>query len=229
MEAKKILLIDDDPVLGSVLLISLQKEGYTVHYQNTLSGLQEVLASFIPDAVILDVEIGSHNGIDALPAIKTIIGETPVIFISSHTQSDFITRAIRQGGSVYIKKPFDFEELLAYVAKFANDGGVKSDILNFGMWSLNTSNQTLSLNTKEIIEDIKLTKKEYKLLKLLAQNSKRVVLRAEIMAELYDRKVDGTIELSINNFISKLRKYLAPHRSVQIRTVHGIGYRLIIV
>ncbi|MFR9511066.1 MAG: response regulator transcription factor [Rikenellaceae bacterium] len=209
MNNKKILLIDDDPVLGSILLISLQKEGYTVHYQNTLSGLQETLITFAPNVIILDVEIGNQNGIDALPAIKNIIGGTPVIFISSHTQSDFISRAIREGGSVYLKKPFDTEELVAYVEKFSQGNVIEKNIIKFGMWSLLPDTQTLVLNTKEDSATIKLTKKEYQLLQLLALNRKRVVLRAEIIAELYDQTVDNSIEMSINNFISKLRKYLS--------------------
>ncbi len=229
MNETKILLIDDDPVLGSILLISLQKEGYTVHYQNTLSGLQETLITFAPNVIILDVEIGNQNGIDALPAIKNIIGNTPVIFISSHTQSDFISRAIREGGSIYLKKPFDTEELLAYIEKFSQGNLIEDNIIKFGMWSLLSDTHTLVLNTKKDPATIKLTKKEYRLLKLLALNRKRVVLRAEIIAELYDQPTDNSIELSVNNFISKLRKYLSAHKSVQLRTVHGVGYRLIII
>ncbi|MFR9525053.1 MAG: response regulator transcription factor [Rikenellaceae bacterium] len=229
MNNKKILLIDDDPVLGSILLISLQKEGYTVHYQNTLSGLQETLITFAPNVIILDVEIGNQNGIDALPAIKNIIGGTPVIFISSHTQSDFISCAIREGGSVYLKKPFDTEELLAYIEKFLQNSVIETNIIKFGMWSLLPDTHTLILNTNDKTAPIKLTKKEYKLLELLVLNRKRVVLRAEIIAELYNQNIDNTIEMSINNFISKLRKYLSAHKSVQLRTVHGVGYKIVII
>lgn len=224
MRQKKVLIIDDDLTVGAILNHVLTDSGYHVHYQTSLIGLQEVLSTLLPDVIILDVEIGNSNGIDFLATIKSLVGNTPVIFISSHSNSEFKIRAIKGGGIAYLVKPINNEELLAYVENFTNTYIKSVEVISFGRWTLSPENRALTYNRRV---SVRLSKKEFALMRLLAANSSRVVLRSEILSELYDDDSARVfMDLSVNNFISSLRRHLSIDLSIEIRTVTKVGYKL---
>ncbi len=223
MNEVKVLILDDDFAIGALLGHYLKDAGCIVHFQTSIMGLEEVAATFAPDVVVLDVELGDVNGIDALPAIKSFLGDTPIIFISSHNKKEYRVSSIRRGGEVFLQKPFEPEELLAYIEKFVTERVESTEVLNFGGWSLNAENNTLTYRNNA---PNRLTQSEFKILRLLVRNKNRVVLRAEILGELYGKDITEDKNLSINNFVLSLRKHFSVDKRTTIKTVHGIGYRL---
>ena len=84
MEKTKVLFVDDDIALGQVVILALRASGYAAEYCTTLVGIQGVVQEMQPDIMVLDVEIGEKNGIDAVAELKLTAPDTPVLFVSSH-------------------------------------------------------------------------------------------------------------------------------------------------
>lgn len=217
----KVLFIDDDLFLGQIVTTTLQEKGYEVIYQNSLVGAKSTLSESQPDIIILDVEIGTGNGIEATPQLKAIAPDTPILFASSHTDSNIAIQALSAGAVNYLRKPFDIEELAAYVKRFATPHNY---IITIGKLALNTETRELVDNNNKIIK--LLSETEYKLLKLLTAYPNQTVSREQIEKELWGE--GGGNEQSLNNFVSKLRKYLANYPQIELATIQKEGYKLII-
>ena len=113
----KIFFIDDDIALGHICTRIMQEEGYEVLYQTSLNGAKACIVETHPDMIVLDVEIGNKNGIEAVPELKAIAPNTPILFISSHTNSQLVVQALSAGAVAYLKKPLEIDELIAYIEK----------------------------------------------------------------------------------------------------------------
>lgn len=220
---KKVLLIDDDFALCCVLILALQEAGCKVHYQTSVIGALSVVQSLQPDIIILDVEVGEKNGIDTFEALKPVISQIPVLFISSHTDAEYVKRAINAGGVAYLKKPFSPDELIAYVNRFTNSE--KETTIPFGHSSINWN--TRALITPED-RHIRLTPLETRLLKLLLSNLNEVVLREQLEGALPEEGSSVSAGQTLNNYIARLRKYLDADTSITIKTIPRRGYQLLI-
>lgn len=108
----KIFFIDDDIALGHICTRIMQEEGYEVLYQTSLNGAKACIVETHPDMIVLDVEIGNKNGIEAVPELKAIAPNTPILFISSHTNSQLVVQALSAGAVAYLKKPLEIDELI---------------------------------------------------------------------------------------------------------------------
>lgn len=222
MEEKlKILFIDDDITFGHINTIILQEEGYEVFYQTSLNGVKSCILESHPNIIILDVKIGNKNGIEAVPELKAIAPNTPILFISSHTDSHWITLALKTGAVAYLKKPFDAEELIAYIKRYAIQHPYQ---LHIGSLLLDTETQILSTSDLKIIKQ--LSGAEYKLLKLLIAYKSQTVSRQQIETELWGNA--NGYEQGVNNLISKLRKYLSIDSSLELSNILKTGYKLLV-
>lgn len=220
MNRTKILLIDDDIVLSSIITTALKDEGYEIHYQSSLTGVSTILNEFKPNIIILDVKIGTSDGIDCAPEFKMVAPETPILYISAHLESSEVTRALKAGGVAYLKKPFDIEELIAYVNRYAHP--VCNTTIRIGSFELDLQKRILFQGSKELK---KLSKLEFSVLKLLYSHKGEIVLYEKI-EELWG---DTTMnEHSLYNYIVKLRKLLASDSNISISTIGGSGYMLCI-
>lgn len=125
MDKIRVLIVDDDATLGATLTLGLDTLGMQPSYQTSLAGLQSVVQSINPNIIILDVEIGEDNGIDQMQQLKLYAPNIPVIFMSSHADVGYLTRAMGEGAVNYLKKPFEMEELAAYIQRFAKVENIK--------------------------------------------------------------------------------------------------------
>ncbi|MDR2920127.1 MAG: response regulator transcription factor [Tannerella sp.] len=219
MNAIKVLFIDDDVALGQIVTLALNENGYEAHYQTSLIAVKSIVSELNPDIIILDVEIGNKNGIDAAPDFRTVAPDTPILFISSHVDSANVVSALNAGGMAYLKKPFEIEELLAYIKRYTTPFQVKSS--KIGIFNLE---ENILKKGDEVIK--RLTQFEYILLRLLMSNSNQIVKREQIEKELWENSSGN--EQSINNYIAKLRHYLAADKSIELATIPKVGYKLII-
>nr|WP_320120570.1 response regulator [uncultured Marinifilum sp.] len=111
----KVLFVDDDINLGNFISNVLETDyNYSVHFQNTILGIIHIIEDFAPDIVILDVEIGEKNGIDTGKNIIANYPQIPILFVSSHTEEEMITRGIDVGGNAYIPTHFYTNSDLLY-------------------------------------------------------------------------------------------------------------------
>lgn len=220
MERTKVLFVDDDIVLGQVVTMALRSYGYVAEYCTSLVGIRGVVKEMNPDILLLDVEIGEGNGIEACAGLKAIAPDIPILFVSSHIAAQEVAKGLDAGGIAYLKKPFEIEELMAYIRRHAP--GFHAAGILFGKFSLHTEDEML-LKDGEVVK--RLTPFEFKILKLLVQNMNRTVTREQLERELWENG-QAASEYSLNNYMAKLRKYLADDETISLEVVPKVGYML---
>lgn len=221
------LLVDDDVVLGNVATLALSQAGCEVHFQTSLCGVVEALNELVPDIIVLDVEIGQRNGMNMAPKLQQQAPDTPILFISSHSDVDYVVRSMQIGAVGYLKKPFDVKELVAYVERFApSKKGTCKNAISIGDFQL-LHDESVLVKHGTIIK--KLTSFEYKLLHLLAKNQGKVVKREAIETELWGSETVGSSEYSLNNYIIRLRRLFPEDSGVTITAIPRVGYKLHVV
>lgn len=219
MIAQRVLFVDDDTELGNFVSMALESIGYKVHFQNSLVGIETIVNEFSPSIILLDVEIGEDNGIERAKTVLANFGHIPILFVSSHTDSETIAHGILTGGVGYIRKPFTMKELEAYIKRFA----LTANILYLARYSLHLKEQKLLYEEKPVK---KLSKLEFKLLQLLVLHKNKVLTKEKITEVLWEGGLDEGCEASLNNLVSRLRDLLNKDDAIAIETVRGKGYRL---
>lgn len=217
---KHILIIDDDIHIGNMLEEMLVKERY--HVSRAYSGTEAllVLSSLRPDLVLLDLMLPGLNGEDVLPRITGI----PVIVVSAKVDAADKVDLLLGGAADYVTKPFHVKELLARITvqlRSASSAGGTS-VLIFDEITLNTVARTVSIGSCEI----RLTRTEYAILKLLMQNPSQVMTKSILLDRISEDTPDCT-ESSLKMHISNLRKKLREAGGKDyIEAVWGIGFKL---
>lgn len=217
---KNILVIDDDIHIGNLLEEILTKDGYRIF--RAYSGTEAILflAQSKPDLILLDLMLPGLNGEDVLPQIKSI----PIIIVSAKVDIDKKVELLLGGAADYITKPFNTKELLARIAiQFRNTViSETASILTFDDLKLNTNTHIATINNSEL----KLTRTEYAILKLLMQNQSQVITKSLLLERISEDTPDCT-ESSLKIHISNLRKKLRQvNNKDYIEAVWGIGFKL---
>lgn len=217
---KRILIIDDDIHIGNVLEETLSKEGYEISRAYSGTEALLVLSKSKPDLVLLDLMLPGLNGEDVLLKIKGI----PVIVVSAKVDIDNKVDVLLGGAIDYVTKPFNMKELLARISVHLRNAEsmLVSSELTFADIVLNTNAHIVKINNTEI----KLTRTEYAILKLLMQNPTQVVTKSLLLDRISADTPDCT-ESSLKMHISNLRKKLREANNKDyIEAVWGIGFKM---
>ena len=219
-EMKHILIIDDDVHIGNMLYEVLTSEGYKVSRAYSGTEALLLLSSMKPDLILLDLMLPGLSGEEILPQIKGI----PVIVVSAKVDMDNKVDLLLGGASDYITKPFNTKELLARITVQLRKTETTDVIeLKAGQLTLNEESRDVSFAGKQI----KLTKTEYAILKLLVINKNRTISKSVILDKISIDTPDCT-EDSLKQHISNLRVKLRNASGIDmIEAVWGIGYKLI--
>ena len=216
---KTIAIIDDDIYIGNMLEEFLRGNGYDVlrAYSGTEALL--LLSQNRPDLVLLDLMLPGLSGEEVLPKIQGI----PVIVVSAKVDVQDKVNLLLGGAADYITKPFDTAELLARITvQLRKAGSVASDVLTAGDLRLDLTSHEVTVKSVEV----RLTKTEYAILKLLMQNPKQVIAKSVMLDRISEDTPDCT-ESSLKQHISNLRKKLRDAGgSDYIESVWGIGFKL---
>lgn len=218
-----ILIIDDDIDIGNVLEEILTKEGY--HIMRAYSGTEALLllAQQKPDLILLDLMLPGLNGEEILPQIKGI----PVIVVSAKADVDSKVSLLLGGAVDYVTKPFHTKELLARIKAHlrtaeSSAASEKQDELVFGNIRLLVDTHTVYVCGQEV----RLTKTEFAILKLLMKNQTQVVTKSLLLDRISEDTPDCT-ETSLKMHVSNLRKKLhAAGGKDYIEAVWGIGFKM---
>lgn len=217
---KRILIIDDDIHIGNVLEETLSKEGYEISRAYSGTEALLVLSKSKPDLVLLDLMLPGLNGEDVLLKTKGI----PVIVVSAKVDIDNKVDVLLGGAVDYVTKPFNMKELLARISVHLRNAEsmLVSSELAFADIVLNTNAHIVKINNTEI----KLTRTEYAILKLLMQNPTQVVTKSLLLDHISTDTPDCT-ESSLKMHISNLRKKLREVNNKEyIEAVWGIGFKM---
>lgn len=217
---KKILIIDDDVYIGDMLEEILTKEGYAV--ARAYSGTEALLciSEEKPDLALLDLMLPGLKGEEVLPRMKGI----PVIVVSARADVEDKVDLLMGGAADYVTKPFDTKELLAQIAvQFRKaSGSEETTVLTFEDLSLHMDTHETEIDGKEI----RLTRTEFAILKLLMRNPAQVITKSLLLERIGEDTPDCT-ENSLKMHISNLRKKLRDIGGKDyVASVWGIGFQM---
>lgn len=216
---KHILVIDDDIHIGDLLREALEGEGYLV--SRAYSGTEAVLAleRHRPDLVLLDLMLPGLSGEEVLPRLAGI----PVIVVSAKADTDSKTSLLLGGAADYVTKPFVLRELLARVAVRLRESSPRSSgVLAFGALQLEPDARSVRVGEGEV----RLTRTEYAILRLLMSNPAQVVTKSRLLSEIGQDTPDCT-ESSLKTHVSNLRRKLRDAGAGDcIESVWGIGFKM---
>lgn len=223
----KILLVEDDPNLGTLLSEYLVAKG---HDCTLKTNGQEGFEAFVKgtfDFLILDVMMPVKDGFTMAADVRGIDKEVPILFLTAKSLKEDTLQGFNVGGDDYMTKPFSMEELLArmnaILRRIQGNEEEEQGTYNVGSYQFDF-NQRLLINGGE---EQKLTTKENALLKLLCKNINGVLERNHALNAVWgdDNYFNGR---SMDVYIAKLRKYLKKDENVEIVNVHGKGFKLFV-
>ena len=216
---KHILVIDDDIHIGNLLQEALEAEGYRVG--RAYSGTEAALAleRGRPDLALLDLMLPGLSGEELLPKLAGI----PVIIVSAKTDADGKAALLLGGAADYVTKPFALRELLARVAVRLREAAARGDgALTFQNLRLEPDARSVRVDGSEV----RLTRTEYAILKLLIANPSQVATKSRLLDEIGQDTPDCT-ESSLKTHVSNLRKKLRDAGAGDcIESVWGIGFKM---
>ncbi|MBT4123621.1 MAG: response regulator [Candidatus Ruthia sp.] len=215
----RILLVEDDYLLGDATKAGLTSDGYTVDWFK--DGIQAELAleSSEFDGVVLDLGLPGKDGLAVLKSMRNRDDTTPVIILTARDLTDDKVKGLDAGADDYLIKPFDLSELSARLrALIRRSLGRADPIIKIGSISLNPASHEVRADN-DIIE---LSQREFSLLQLLMENVGRVLSRSSLEENIYgwNEEVDSN---ALEVHIHHLRKKLG---SSFIQTIRGVGYTI---
>jgi two-component system alkaline phosphatase synthesis response regulator PhoP len=225
-----ILVIEDDPAIRTGLELNLRLEGY--HYVLAESGEAglKLARQERPDLIILDLMLPGCSGLDVLHALRDDGNDAQVLIVSALGEEENRVRGLKMGADDYITKPFSVAELFARidaslrrVRKARRAAKVKP--IRFGDIEIDLGRRRV----KRAGDDVAMSKTEFDLLVTLAESADRVFSREQLLSAVWGVDYEGTTR-TVDNFIRSLRAKLEenPSRPQHLKTVHGVGYRLVL-
>lgn len=231
---KKILVIEDEPTLSRLLSYNLSQEGYeTKIVENGGEGLQEALDNPY-DLIILDIMLPGMNGFEVLSKLRQKGNHTPVIILTARTAEEEIVQGLKHGADDYITKPFGVAELHARVSavlrrmhpedQSGKDEDSSDKVISVGDLRIYPERYEVVLNG----ESIPLRPKEFEVLLFLVQRPGMVITRDDLMNIVWGFDYVGG-QRTVDVHVSSLRKKLEMNqKSVQIDSIRGVGYKLVV-
>lgn len=215
----RILLIEDDKLIGEGLKIGLSKQNFVVDWFNDGKLGFEALASAEYDAVVLDLTLPKMDGLDILKQWRKANQDVPVLILTARDTLDERLLGFNAGADDYLCKPFALAEVAVRLqALIRRRYQQSSSEIEIGELKIDLNSRSVSLAD----QPISLTAKEFQLLQLFVQNRERVLSRTFIEEKLYSWDNDVSSN-ALEVYIHHLRKKLGSH---WIKTVHGVGYKL---
>ena len=219
----KILVVDDEPPIRKLLRMGLTAHGYEVLDAPTGRIALELLDKK-PHLVILDLGLPDIDGLELLRTIRHRQESLPVVVLSSRGDEAGKVAALDLGADDYVTKPFGMDELLARMRaalRHQLQAHGERPVFNVGDLSVDLVRRIVKLGGK----DVKLSPKEYELLRLLVQHAGKVLTHSFLLKELWDEPTDTQY---LRVYVRQLRRKieLDPERPQHLLTETGIGYRL---
>ena len=223
MAEARILVVDDEAYITDLVSMALRYEGFEV--AAAASGRQALgeAARFDPDLVVLDVMLPDMEGLEVCRRLRAAQGPVPVVFLTAKDATEDKVAGLTVGGDDYVTKPFSLEELVARIrAVLRRTRPAPSP------GRLSFADLELDEDTHEVWRQqtpIQLTATEFKLLRYLVRNARRVVSKAQILDSVWHYDFGGNDNI-VETYVSYLRRKVDRFDPPLIHTVRGAGYSL---
>jgi two-component system KDP operon response regulator KdpE len=219
----KVLVVDDEPPIRKLLRLGLSTQGYDILDAPSGKVALELIAQK-PDLIILDLGLPDIDGLELLRQMRQKNDGVPIVVLSSRGEEAAKVKALDLGADDYVTKPFGMDELLARIrAALRHQLQVHGErpVFRVGDLSVDLVRRIVRLGDKEV----KLSPKEYDLLRILVQHAGKVLTHRFLLRELWDDLTDAQY---LRVYVRQLRQKIeeSPERPHYILTETGIGYRL---
>jgi two-component system, OmpR family, response regulator len=223
-DSHRVLVIDDEPNIVDVITMALRYQGFTVESAATGAEALAAVESFRPHLLLLDVMLPDMEGFEVARRLGADRARVPIVFLTARDATEDKIRGLTLGGDDYVTKPFSLEELLARIRSILRRAGLAepdSSRLVFEDLELDEDAHEV-MRAGQVVD---LTATEYRLLRFLMRNPRRVLTRTQLLEHVWEYDFGGDARI-LETYISYLRKKLDGLGPPLIHTVRGVGYAL---
>ena len=219
-----LLVVDDEPPIRRLLRTSLGAEGFEVIEADSAEKALTAIETRKPEIVILDLGLPDQDGLDVIRRIRRSGSKLPIVVLSSRDDERGKVEALELGADDYVTKPFGIAELVARIRtalrhRFQEQGG--EPLFKNGPLQMDLVRRVVTVNG----EEIKLSPKEYDILRLLVLHAGKVLTHRFIMQQVWGAGCDVQyLRIYVRQLRQKIEK--DPERPSLIMTETGVGYRL---
>jgi DNA-binding response OmpR family regulator len=214
----RILIAEDDPLIGSFLEKGLRAHGFSTFLASDGERAQRLSLTDEFDLLILDMGLPEREGLHVLQELRARGKKLPVLVLTGRRERDAVM-CLEAGADDYMTKPFHFEELLARVrTRLRSTGTEEPHVLTAGAVRLDLKTRRATVGERTV----ELTAREFALLETFLRHTGQVLSREQLLSHVWGYSFDPTTNL-VNVYVNSLRNKLG---SKVIETVRGVGYRL---
>ena len=221
---KTVLIAEDDLQLGFLIKENLEEEGYEVINCPDGEIAWEYFQKKQPDICLLDINMPVRDGYSLAKKIRQKNDVVPIIFLTAKSMEEDKLRGFEEGGDDYITKPFSMKELLLRMNVFLRRNKM---LLSDDSREIKIGNFTFYPDEMKLVKDNEnttLTQRESELLEFMCMHPNKALKREDILTHVWGKN-DYFLGRSMDVFVTKLRKHLKNEPSVNIETVHNVGFR----
>jgi len=220
----RILAVDDDQTILTMLARVLETEGFVVDGVTSAAEAVARLEVDVPDVVLLDVGLADGDGFELLTTMRRTL-DVPVILVTGRGSEPDRVRGLRIGADDYVVKPFSYPELAARIDNILRRAGTRAtpSVRTFGPLRLDLSGRELHRDGQLIVT----TAKEFDLLAFLARSPGQVFSREELLRRVWSSSSEWQDPATVTEHVRRLRLKIEaePDHPRWVITVRGVGYR----
>ena len=221
---QRVLVVDDEPNITDLVATVLRYEGFGVAVAGSAWDALRLVTEFEPDLVVLDVMLPDHDGFEVHRRLRGRGLDVPVIFLTARDATEDKVRGLTVGGDDYVTKPFSLEELVARIRTvLRRTGRTQADSARLHFADLEMDEDSHEVRRGGTTIELRPT--EYKLLRFLLLNPKRVMSKQQILDHVWNYDFGGDSNV-VETYVSYLRKKIDAADPRLIHTVRGVGYVL---
>ena len=222
--ATKVLVVDDEPSITDLVAMALRYEQFEVRVARNGREALDTVESFAPDLAVLDIMMPGIDGFEVARRLRNQGIRLPILFLTARDATEDKVRGLTLGGDDYMTKPFSVEELVARIRAIlrrVQPAGASQSRLAFADLELDEDTHEVRRAGREI----ELTATEFKLLRYLLLNARRVLSKDQILDHVWNYDFGGNANI-VETYVSYLRRKVDADGPALIHTVRGVGYSL---
>ena len=222
-QIRRVLVVEDEPGIADVVAMALRFNGFDVRAEASGSAALRTTREWLPNALILDVMLPDMDGFEVASRLSGERLDIPILFLTARDALEDRLRGLTAGGD-YLTKPFSLEELVARLRNLLRRRGTLAETtgrLSFADLEMDDDSREVTRGGRPV----ELTATEYRLLRYLLLNPRRVLTRAQLLDHVWSYDFDGDAGV-LETYMSYLRKKIDAGNVPLLHTVRGVGYVL---
>ena len=222
----QVLLVEDDPMLGTNLKLNLELEGFQVDWAQSLAAARELNSSKSFQMALLDLGLPDGNGLDLCREVRGTGSRLPIIILTAQSDEDSVVEGLGAGADDYVKKPFSNKELVARIRSAIRAPQIREEQIRVGNLLVLIEQRRVYSDGEEVL----LNRREFDLLKILLNRPGVVLTREAVIQQLgesAEQIFDRTVDSHVSHIRAKLKK--AKNCNVRIKSEYGVGYRITVL